>query len=85
MKDRDALFDFDESFNNLSEVSEKYAAEPETITAIDLNSQHIGSHNQTIKSQVNMNESLKEEVIKELTYKKEKRSRESGLKNGLDH
>ena len=37
MKDRDALFDFDESFNNLSEVSEKYAAEPETITAIDLN------------------------------------------------
>ena len=44
MKDRDALFDFDESVDNLSEVSEKYAPVTDDLINIAEANQKIDLH-----------------------------------------
>ena len=64
MKDRDALFDFDESVDNLSEVSEKYAA-PQVKEA---------GPNETPKKHErgDIRETLKQQAIKELSVDRRK-------------
>ena len=81
MKDRDAIFDFDDDFDNLSEISEKYAAQQ------DKENRENRQDETPKKIEKNaLRENLKREAIRELSCERKKSSkmaRESLTKSGL--
>ena len=67
MKDRDAIFDFDDDFDNLSEISEKYAAQQ------DKENRENRPDETPKKIEKNaLRENLKREAIRELSCDRKK-------------
>ena len=73
MKNRDALFDFDDEFDNLSAVSEKYAVDQKGQGVIEEGKEvKREAVTPVVREKRDIKETLKNEAIMELTIKKSK-------------
>jgi hypothetical protein len=80
MKERDALFDFDESLDNLSEISDKYAVQQAPENGLQETPKKL--------ERSAMRETLKQQAIKELSVDRRKSAgranqRDASAKSGL--